>query len=487
MPYGYSRRLRFQGLMPDRHILVREHRMTVRLIKYWHYLRASYWFVPALMVLCAIVLAIVTDWIDTHYGARFISDVPWLYRSHPTGARAVLSAIATSMIGVAGVTFSMTIVSVSFAAANVGPRLIGNFMRDTGNQVTLGTFIATFVYCLSVLRTVTDAVGPDDSAYVPQFSLYVALILTLASVSVLIYFIHHIPESINVGRIVALVGGELQQGVRQLFPENSSDAALSTPSPLDPPEADIFNDPQYVRCDKTGYLQGLDDDHLLALARDHNLVLRLEYRPGDFAVAGSTLTLVQSDMPIAETLNNDIAKCFVFGTQRTSIQNTLYLVDQLVEIMARALSPGVNDPFTAVSCMDWLQSGLTTIMQNAEPSHRRYDEHGNLRVIMLPVTFKRFAAAVFDQPLQYVAADLIAALHMMHMIAELLAIVDRPEYRSVLLQCAQRLNEAGDQSLPFAPARADLAMRYAQTKRIAVDPAYRQAMRDENGWIGGQG
>lgn len=194
--------------------------MTVRLMKYWHHLRASYWFVPALMVLSAIVLAFVTDRIDTHYSAQYISSVPWLYVSHPAGARAVLSAIATSMIGVAGVTFSMTIVSVSFAAANVGPRLIGNFMRDTGNQVTLGTFIATFVYCLSVLRTVTDDSGTGDSAYVPQFSLYVALILTLASVSVLIYFIHHIPESINVGRIISLVGGELEQSVRQLFPED---------------------------------------------------------------------------------------------------------------------------------------------------------------------------------------------------------------------------------------------------------------------------
>lgn len=216
----------------------------------------------------------------------------------------------------------------------------------------------------------------------------------------------------------------------------------------------------------------------MALARDHDLVLRLEYRPGDFTVAGSTLALVRSAKPIDAGLSNDIARCFVFGTQRTAIQNTLYLVDQLVEIMARALSPGVNDPFTAVSCMDWLQSGLTTIMQNAEPSHRRYDEHGNLRVFVHPVTFKRFATAVFDQPLQYVAADRIAALHMMHMIAELLAIVDRPEYRSVLLQCAHRLNEAGDQSLPVASARADLAMRYEQTKRIAVDPAYRQSMRE---------
>ena len=128
--------------------------MAGTLLKLLQDLRASYWFVPALMTLGAGLLSLLTHWFDTRYGAAFLRNVPYLYSPSPDGVRTTLASIAGSMIGVAGVTFSMTIVSVSFAAAQYGPRLVGNFMRDRGNQFTLGAFIAAFVYCLMVLRTV---------------------------------------------------------------------------------------------------------------------------------------------------------------------------------------------------------------------------------------------------------------------------------------------------------------------------------------------
>lgn len=177
-------------------------------------LRASYWFIPACMTLAAIILSMLMTWLDANYAANWMRDFQWLTASRTDGARSVLNVIAGSTIGVAGVTFSITIVAVSFASANFGPRLIANFMRDRGNQITLGTFIGTYVYCLMVLRTVRDASAPNIEnsfqAFVPHFSVLAALVLALSSVAVLIYFIHHVPESLNVENLAAKVGRQLQ-------------------------------------------------------------------------------------------------------------------------------------------------------------------------------------------------------------------------------------------------------------------------------------
>ncbi|MEO1135283.1 MAG: DUF2254 family protein, partial [Pseudomonadota bacterium] len=176
--------------------------MHANLIKIIEDLRASYWFIPGCMTIAALFLSFFMQWLDAQYGAAWLRDYDWATATRTEGARSVLTVIAGSIIGVAGVTFSITIVAVSYASANFGPRLIGNFMRDRGNQLTLGTFIATFVYCLMILRTVRNAAAEDASqsfdAFVPHLSILMALGLSLASIGVLIYFFHHVPETINV-------------------------------------------------------------------------------------------------------------------------------------------------------------------------------------------------------------------------------------------------------------------------------------------------
>jgi uncharacterized membrane protein len=171
-------------------------------------LRSKYWLVPALMALGAIALAISVVAIDRILGAHWIESVPWLYANEPTGARSLLSTIAGSMITVAGVTFSITIAALATTASTFGPRLISNFMQDRGNQVTLGTFISTFLFCVLVLRTVRT--GEDEQAvFVPHLAIIIALLFALASLGVLIYFIHHIPESINISNVLARLGRDL--------------------------------------------------------------------------------------------------------------------------------------------------------------------------------------------------------------------------------------------------------------------------------------
>lgn len=461
--------------------------MRGQLLKLLQDIRGSYWFVPSVMVLAAIVLAIVTDRIDTTVDTSFLAKIPWLYQNQPEGARAVLSAIATSMIGVAGVTFSMTLVAVSFAASNIGPRLISNFMRDTGNQVTLGTFIATFVYCLLILRTVTEANGSDTTAHIPHISILIALSLTLLSVGNLIYFIHHIPESINVSRIANLIACDLQSSIAHLFPESVGHAAKRDESSEPDLGATFRVESQAVRASETGYMQVVDDEALMNLAKEHELVVRIEYRPGDFVTTNSVLLYAHPSARADDAVVNKLKACFVFGLKRTATQNAMFLVDQLIEIMMRALSPGVNDPFTAVSCLDWLQDVLAIIIERDVPEFCRYDDAGQLRVAVHPVSLARLASAVFDQPLQYVAGDRTAALRMMQVIAELVARCDKPEYTEILLEHARKLSEAGQRCLPVVSDQEALTARYKQTLRLAEDPAYRHSLRDDQGWLGGRG
>lgn len=461
--------------------------MRARIINLFLSMQSSYWFVPTLMVLGAIVLAMLSDQLDRSTDASFLSSIPWLYQNQPAGARAVLSAIATSMIGVAGVTFSMTLVSVSFAASNIGPRLIGNFMSDRGNQVTLGTFIATFVYCLLILRTVTDASGASDLAHVPHISILIALTLAMLSVGNLIFFIHHIPESINVAGIAHNIAANLQDSMQQLFPEqvgeSGADAAAGPPD-LGPK---FRVESRAVPVPETGYMQLVDHDTLMTIACDKDLIVRLEYRPGDFAQTGQILIHAHPSARVDAQTADALAGCCVFGSKRTAAQNVMFLVDQLVEILMRALSPGVNDPFTAVGCLDWLQASMTISVQRAEIDPCRYDEDGALRLAVHPISFEQFASAVFDQPLQYVAADRTAALRMMQMIAELVTVCDYPARTDRLLYHAERLNEAGKRCLPVESDKEDLNSRYEQTLKIAKDLSYRQELRDGQGWLGGRG
>lgn len=205
-------------------------------------LRTSFWLVPSLMFVGAIALALLTLWLDRDYGDSIPADAWWLFGGEAEGARQVLSTIASSMMTVGGVVFSITILTLTLATGQFGSRLLQSFMRDTGNQVVLGSFIATFIFCVIVLRSVrTDAV--------PHLSLSVAMLLVFASVAVLIFFIHHVATKIQAEAVVATVHRELVDTLGRTLPENPPDE----PGDNLPPEFDRLAQP--VPAPDSGYLQ----------------------------------------------------------------------------------------------------------------------------------------------------------------------------------------------------------------------------------------
>ena len=465
--------------------------VKARVLDVWDNVRSSYWFIPTLMSIAAIGLALVTTGVDGRIGPDWIDDVSFLHGNKPDGARTLLSTVAGSMIGVAGVTFSITIASVVYATGQYGPRLLTNFMDDRGNQVTLGTFIATFLYCLLVLRTIRAA---DETTGVGEFVPHVAVLtglgLTLASVAVFIYFIHHVPESIHVSNLIAGVGRDLLARMDTLFPERVGEAG-TTREAGDDDEAltavpdGFFEEARRVVADGAGYVRGVDSDALLRVAVEHDLVVRVRHRPGDFVAPGDALVLAWPPARATDEAVRAVRTAFAWGSQRTARQDVRFLVDELVEIAARALSPGVNDPFTAVSCLDWLSAALKDLAARDFPEPTRHDEGGALRVVAQPTTFGEFVEGVYSQLRPYVAADRNAALHALTTIGEVAGrATDRSQLDALREQADALLQGAGD-ALALEADRRDVRERHRQVARILSGRSAFERVAAETNVVGG--
>jgi uncharacterized membrane protein len=190
--------------------------MRVKILNLWYRIQASFWFVPALMTAAAIMLAVVTTAIDRGLLLREDTRQWWIYSGGADGAQTVLSVIAGSMISVAGVVFSITIVVLSLASSQFGPRLIKNFMTVRANQMVLGTFVANFTYGVLVLRSVNASV---DARFIPGLSVTIAIVMSLFGLGLLIYYIHNVSESIQAQNIIARVRRDLDHAVDRIFPE----------------------------------------------------------------------------------------------------------------------------------------------------------------------------------------------------------------------------------------------------------------------------
>ncbi|WP_246449260.1 DUF2254 domain-containing protein [Sphingomonas sabuli] len=395
--------------------------MRLPILQFWRAVRWSYWFVPSLMAIGAILLGATAIWLDTTPAGELFEKLSWYQKSKPEGARSVLSAIAGSMITVAGVVFSITIVAISYAATQYGPRILTNFMSDRGNQVTLGTFIATFLYSLMVLRTIYDG----DTIFVPQLAVFLAMVFAACSIAVLIYFVHHVPESIHVNHVAARIGRRLVRAMGKTFPAGSDHLPDDDDKPLPDFDSEIErflgrgDDVAAVRAQESGYIQAMDIDELVETACRHDLVVCLLRTPGDFVYSGRPYALAAPADRVSEDADRALRHCYSVGNLRTPFQDLHFLIDELVDIAARAMSSGVNDPFTARTCIDWLAAGAAEMAGREAASRYRLDAEGVLRVIMPEVTFGDVMQRGFGAVRSYVAHDLIAADHTIVMLASL--------------------------------------------------------------------
>ena len=381
--------------------------MTARLKALWFGINASYWFLPAIFSLIALVTATFTIWLDRTGWSSFLNDINWLQPARPDGASNMLSVIAGTMIGVASTVFSITIAAVAYASGNYGPRLLTNFMEDRGNQFSLATFIGTFVYAITVLRSVRgedeapsnlESIGSGLPGFVPQFSLLITFGLTLLSVAVLVYFLNHIPASIRINTVLEGIGSRLLKEIQKRFPDSNSGRHVQ-PTP----------EGTAIVAKRTGYIQAIGFESLEQLAKRENGKLKLAVRTGDFVHPDVTIAY-WADMDVVEdTPDDEVRGAFSLGSMRTPAQDMQFLIDELVEIGLRALSPGINDPFTAVTAVHWLGAATAELAQrDLTRSFAKDGEEQHL--VLLEDDFSHFVERGFGAMRSAVATNRIATL-----------------------------------------------------------------------------
>jgi len=394
--------------------------MNVNLTKidnFWYRLRANFWFLPALMAVGAMLLAFVTITIDRVW---IEMEGVWpllIYSGGPEGAGRVLGAIAGSMMTVAGVVFSITIVVLSLASSQFGPRLIKNFMEVKSNQIVLGTFVATFIYSILVLHSVN---GEQGERFVPHLSVSIDVVLSVVSLGVLIHFIHTISQSIRAENIIARVRHDLARAIDRIFPRETRPEALSAGgrSPEDyviPTTCD--RDACQIKAEQSGYLQAVDEEALMTIAVQENLLVHLGYRPGEFITAGSNLVTVWPGYEVNASLSRRLNAILILGAERTLEEDVEYAISQLAEIAVRALSPGINDPITANTCIDWLGVTLSQLTKRKMPASHLFDKGNRLRVIRKTFNFEGMLDAAYNMIRQNSRTVEAVSIHLLEALA----------------------------------------------------------------------
>lgn len=370
-----------------------------KLRKLWLDLNSSLWFLPLLIVAGSIVLALVLVEFDKKIGDHWLNGYPSLFGVEPSGSRDMLATVAGSMITVAGIVFSIVIVALSLASTQYTPRILRNFMRDQSNQVVLGVFVGIFTYCIVVLRTIRG--GDDTHVFVPSIAVITGVLLALVGIGFLIYFIHHIAVSIQASTIIATICGEAVKVVDELFPhrlgENAPDEELER---LEKLTANF--DWQTIPAAQTGYIQNIDIRDLLEFTGKRNIILKMEHGIGEFVIAGAPLVSITgaeenaAQMTVDEKLISKLNDIYSVDNFRTIDQDVAFGIRQIVDIVMKALSPGVNDTTTAVICIDYLAAIISHLAVRPFPTHFRYAEN-RLQVIAKSPSFKELLDLAFNQ------------------------------------------------------------------------------------------
>jgi uncharacterized membrane protein len=426
-----------------------------KLKQFWADLRSSLWFLPLLIVAGMVALAFGLIELDQSVHRRLISAWPRFFADDPEGARAMLSAIAGSMITVAGVVFSITIVALAQTSTQYSPRVLRNFMRDRSNQSVLGTFVGIFAYCLVVLRNITGAI---DNAFFPSLATLVGFVLALLGISFLIFFIHHIATSIQASEMIAAITSETIRVLNAMFPEKAQPHL--PPEENSPAMADVPW--QVVPATSTGYVQRIENARLLHLARERNVCLRMECGIGEFVIAGQPLVSVsglQPDHAFIRAINAN----YGIDSYRTVDQDPAFGVRQIVDIALKALSPGINDTGTALTCIDYL-SAIFSRMASLRLEQPSLSDEAATRLILKRITFQDLLRDSYEQILHNAAGNKVIFCHLLHGLERIGASECHPSRKPILAAQVDNIIDIAQRTISIPSVLAPVQQRAQQVK-----------------------
>lgn len=417
-----------------------------RLNQLWEKLRGSFWFIPTILVLVSGTLALVLVELDREAGMDWAERFPRIFATGAEGARGILESIATSMITVAGVTFSITILILSQASMQYSPRILRNFVRDRSNQLVLGAFVAIFVYCLLVLRAIRQV---EQAQFVPHFSTFVGIGMALVGIGVLIFFIHHIAYSIQATTILGRAASETLEQVDTLYPEELGSGMYDLPEEL---PSELGDEEQWHRVEaaESGYLAYAASDALLAFAEEHDTIVRLDVQIGEFVVQGAPIAFLSR--PPGDEEKAQLLKTFSISPYRTVEQDVSFGIRQLVDIALRALSPSLNDTTTANMCVDRLTSILARLIQRKMESPFR-SKDGQLRVIARRPAFHELLADCFEQIRQNAGGNVRVLHQLVHVVRVVMDLTRNRSRLQALKFQLELVREVVERTVPSAADR----------------------------------
>ncbi|WP_417389798.1 DUF2254 domain-containing protein [Gimesia sp.] len=433
--------------------------MRARLENLWDSFRTSFWFVPTIMALMAILLAYGTNQLDNLliHSERSLS---WFTTTAPA-ARSTLSSVAGATIALAGVVFSITIVSLSIASSQYGSRLVRNVMGASIADLVIGQYVGTSLYCLLVLQNVREAHG-DSPGFTPQVGTSVGLLLGLISMGMLIWFIHHVATAIQAPTIITEVSHDLEEAIDRLFPERMSEESENE---VDAEQPDVLKQQTFqeilsnvgknnvtVPSHKEGYIEGIDGGSLISLALELSGVVELMCKPGDYITKEQILARIwfqdateteEAHQEQTESVCNTVHRVIIIGPRRTPRQDVSYAALELVEIAVRALSPGINDPFTAMTCVDRLGGAMGRFAERSRPVQIRRDSESIPRVLVTSADdFADVLTGSFGMIREYGFSSTAVSLKMLEALSGIASHASRPDHLKIILQEAEALKSA---------------------------------------------
>ena len=408
-------------------------------------LRGGFLIRPLTIALVLGSAGALLSWLEEEFPAvsAWVPAVLFPSRADPQVAQVILAGIAASIMTVVSIVFAILLMTLTLASMQFSPRIIVSFSRDRVTQWTLGIFLGTFLYCMSALPTAHSFPHPFE----PVATVLGAILLSLVCVGWLLYFIHHISQAISVNHIVDRIAEETAAVLDELMPLRRHLNRTVAASPLRPHPSEVP-----VLTAHSGYIRFVDKRRLVAVARHYHVSVRVLRRVGHFVPAGIPLLMVSKGNRLPPSGAGELLAAFDVGPTRTLQQDVEFGVLQIVDVALKAISPAVNDPTTAITCVDQLSRVLIRFASREPPDDLLYDPPGIVRASIEWIHFERLLEAAFEQIRMYAKADFAVSLRLLRAFTDIAASTPDSDYRRILAEYGMRVvagcaEQLGDEHL----------------------------------------
>ena len=405
-------------------------------------LRGGFLIRPLTIALALGCAGACLSWLEEEYPVVSAWVPSTLFPSHadPQVAQVILACIAGSIMTVVSIVFAILLMTLTLASMQFSPRIIVSFSRDRVTQWTLGIFLGTFAYCMAALPAARSFPHP----FAPVATVLGAMVLALVCVGLLLFFIHHISQAISVNHIVDRIAAETEAMIDEMMPRPHHLHRMNDAEPLRPNPSEVV-----VSSHDSGYIRFIDTRRLVAFSKHYHVSIRVLRRVGHFIPEGVPLMMVSKGNRLPPEATADLQAAFDIGPTRTLQQDVEFGVLQIVDVALKAISPAVNDPTTAITCIDQLSRILIRFVSRQSPEELLYDPPGVVRVSIRWIHFERLLQAAFEQIRMYSKTDVAVSLRLLRALGDIAATTPDPEFRRVLVEhgtrvvtgCAERLAE----------------------------------------------